>query len=89
MQRMDMRSIQADRREPRVIKGIWHIPSFSSRRKQYHVRYSGIHGRWCCDCKDWQFRRQYDHTDCKHVAQVKEILDTWSIEELEEIEYEH
>ena len=84
-----MRSIQTDRREPRVVKGVWHIPSFSSRRKTYHVRYSGIYGRWVCDCDDYYFRHANRNTDCKHVRQVKEIIDTWSMEELEAIKHEH
>ena len=73
----------------KVIKGVWYIPSFSSRRKLYHVRMSGIFGRWACDCPDWQNRRRLDGTDCKHVAKVKEILDTWPMSKLEMIEYEH
>ena len=86
---MDMCCVQTDRREPRVVRGVWHIPSFSSRRKLYHVRLSGIFGRWVCDCPDWMHRRRLDGTDCKHVAQVKEILDTWPTSKLEMIEYEH
>ena len=73
---------------PRVIRGIWHIPSFSSRRKLYHVRMSGIFGRWVCDCPDWQNRRRLDGTDCKHVSQVKEILNTWPMSRLEMIKHE-
>ena len=86
---LNMQRSRADRCETRVIRGVWHIPSFSSRRKTYHVRYSGIYGRWVCDCDDYYFRHANRNTDCKHVRQVKEIMDTWSMEELEEIEYEH
>jgi hypothetical protein len=77
------------RHDMRVINGIWNIPSFSSRRKLYHVRHSGIFGRWVCDCPDWQNRRRLDDTDCKHVSQVKEILDTWPMSKLEMITHEH
>ena len=84
-----MRGVQADRSKPTVTRGVWHIPSFSSRRKTYHVRYSSIYGRWVCDCDDYYFRHANKNTDCKHVRQVKEIIDTWSMEELEAIKHEH
>ena len=72
-----------------VKRGVWRIPSFSSKRKTYNVHYSGIYGRWCCDCPDWQNRRRLDGTNCKHVAQVIEIIDTWPMDKLKEIGYEH
>jgi len=82
-----MCGIQTDRREPVVKRGVWYIPSFSSRRKLYHVRMSGIFGRWVCDCPDWQNRRRLEGTNCKHIRIVKEIIDTWSMEELEGVEF--
>jgi len=48
---------------------------------------SGIFGRWVCDCPDWQNRRRLEGTDCKHIRIVKEIIDTWSMEELEGVEF--
>ena len=84
-----MRGVQADRREPIVKRGVWHIPSFSSRRKLYHVRYSGIYGEWCCDCPSWIYRHHDGRKECKHVSYVKEIIDTWPMSKLEMIKYEH
>ena len=88
--KLRMQFVGDTRMQPiKVIKGIWHIPSFSSRRKLYHVRYSGIYGEWCCDCKSWIYRHHDGRTDCKHVRFVKEIIDTWPMSKLEMITCEH
>lgn len=59
------------------------VPSSRRRVAPYSVRYSGSFGRWICNCPDWWYRHIHDGTDCKHIKQVKEWLETASMEELE------
>jgi len=54
----------------------------------YSVKYSETLGRWMCNCKDWMYRKLYEGGDCKHILEVKGLLETASIEELEQIKRE-
>jgi predicted nucleic acid-binding Zn finger protein len=45
-------------------------------------------GRWMCNCNDWMYRKLYEGGDCKHILEVKGLLETASIEELEQIKTE-
>jgi len=53
---------------------------------RYELLYSRIMKRWLCSCPDYQLRRQAKGEDCKHIRKLKEILETASMKQLEEME---
>ena len=65
------------------------VPSSRRRVAPYSVRHSGTLGRWICNCPDWWHRKIHIGEDCKHILQVKEWLETASIEELNEADHDN
>jgi len=39
---------------------------------KYHVH--DIEGDWWCDCRDFFYRHQRKHTECKHIKGVKNAI---------------
>ena len=65
-------------------EGHFIVPSSRRRVAPYSVRFSGMMGRYICNCPDWLNRKIKTGEDCKHCNAVRTFLDTASMKELEE-----
>lgn len=65
----------------------WYVKSHSNLGKEYIVAYATDNETWVCSCPTWLELQRKKIGECKHIKEIKEIIEGMSEKEILESQY--